>query len=149
MRAKSSYISRGGNTKIKHICKACGNDFSTYHKNSPICQSCTKESYNTNFVYHNYESHRIPGKTIHRELAQEILDRELETDEVVHHIDEDTKNNEPNNLIVMSRKNHGKLHAHLRTQRIIKIKNNLPFDLVEENHKLLRELKINYISLSR
>lgn len=47
------------------------------------------------------------------------LGRRLGTNEVVHHMDDDPKNNEITNLAVLSRRNHGRLHQFLDLQRVI------------------------------
>ena len=41
------------------------------------------------------------GKHEHRLVAEEKLGRPLRKEEVVHHIDGDYKNNDPNNLMVL------------------------------------------------
>jgi YHS domain-containing protein len=47
----------------------------------------------------------------HVVVAEEILGRKLRADEVVHHIDENIRNNEPSNLAVMTRSDHSRLRA--------------------------------------
>jgi hypothetical protein len=47
----------------------------------------------------------------HRLIAEKKLGRYLTKDEVVHHIDEDKTNNDPDNLMVMSRYHHKTLHG--------------------------------------
>ena len=52
------------------------------------------------------------GKHEHRLVAEEKLGRPLRKEEVVHHIDGDYKNNDPNNLMVLpSQREHVKLHS--------------------------------------
>lgn len=46
----------------------------------------------------------------HRIMAEQILGRKLKKGEVVHHIDENKLNNSFDNLIVLSRSDHTKLH---------------------------------------
>lgn len=48
---------------------------------------------------------------LHRVLAENKLGRLLEPNEVVHHRDEDKKNDSPSNLEVKSRSEHSKDHA--------------------------------------
>jgi hypothetical protein len=53
-----------------------------------------------------------PGATVpeHRLIATIMLGRRLESWEQVHHIDHNPKNNCPDNLVVVSSSEHGKLH---------------------------------------
>lgn len=53
------------------------------------------------------------GKTDreHRFIAERILGRKLTRDEVVHHIDGNIRNNAENNLAVMTRSEHARIHA--------------------------------------
>jgi hypothetical protein len=45
----------------------------------------------------------------HHRIAQQVVGA-VDTDEVIHHVDEDPANNHPSNLRVMSRGEHGRLH---------------------------------------
>lgn len=74
----------------------------------------TKDETVTNKYLYNKRA-----KPIHREIAESILGRELSTNEVIHHLDENPKNNNVDNLIILSRKMHGRLHQYLRFQRVI------------------------------
>ena len=47
----------------------------------------------------------------HRQVLEERLGRPLREDELVHHIDGDRSNNSPENLRVMTWREHGYLHA--------------------------------------
>lgn len=65
------------------------------------------------------------GKTDreHRFVAKEMLGRELMPDEVVHHIDGNKRNNSPDNLLVVTRSEHAKIHRKdiSRKKRVIQL----------------------------
>jgi hypothetical protein len=55
------------------------------------------------------------GKFVHRWVMEaKILHRPLEKGEEVHHIDGDRRNNSPENLVLMTREEHYRLHKHQR-----------------------------------
>lgn len=54
---------------------------------------------------------------LHRVVVENILQRELREDEVVHHVNHDTRDNRPENLKVMTRSEHAKHHASLPGQK--------------------------------
>lgn len=103
-------------------CVACGVEFRANRKDQKLCGECyqtklklSAESKSTN----KYVQTNVPGRTEHRDIAERILGRRLHTNEVVHHIDDDPKNNSVRNLMVLSRSTHGKLHVFLGMQRVI------------------------------
>lgn len=54
-------------------------------------------------------------RPVHRLVAERIIGRSLSSDEVVHHIDENTKNNDPANLVIgITRAQHQNIHAQYR-----------------------------------
>jgi hypothetical protein len=60
----------------------------------------------------DYRQLKVGGKSklYHRHLMEQLLGRELLPHETVHHINEDTKDNRPENLAVMDRGEHIRLH---------------------------------------
>ncbi len=50
------------------------------------------------------------GKHTHRIIAEQMLGRPLKPGEIVHHIDENKRNNNPSNLMVMTQAEHCKIH---------------------------------------
>ena len=51
------------------------------------------------------------GKTVHRDIMEKKLGRLLRADEEVHHIDGNHFNNDPDNLIILSKSEHSKIHS--------------------------------------
>ena len=47
----------------------------------------------------------------YRKIAEIYFNKRLESDEVVHHIDGNRTNNNPENLVIMKRSQHSKLHV--------------------------------------
>lgn len=60
-----------------------------------------------------YRAIRIAGKYVdeHRYLTEQALGRKLGRNEVVHHLNGDKRDNRPENLVVMSRAEHMRLHS--------------------------------------
>ena len=46
----------------------------------------------------------------HRYIMQDIIGRKLGKNEIVHHIDGNKKNNNPDNLMIVTRSEHAKMH---------------------------------------
>lgn len=62
-----------------------------------------------------YLRFRDSGKPVHRWVMEaRILHRTLEKGEEVHHIDGDRRNNDPENLLLMTQEGHYRLHKHQR-----------------------------------
>lgn len=57
------------------------------------------------------------GKHEHVYIAERILGRPLQPDEVVHHIDRNVRNNDLSNLVVMTRSEHAALHNKCREMK--------------------------------
>lgn len=120
LRVKDDYKLRGRKRRVskKANCLGCKNLFTQWRKKQIICPTCYKKSL-VNKVSNNYVFTNKIGRTEHRDLAEKITGRRLTYNEVVHHVDENPKNNNLENLWVISRHLHGKLHLFLRLQRVI------------------------------
>ncbi len=53
---------------------------------------------------------KVFGRHEHRIVAENMIGRSLKKSEVVHHINGDIRDNRPENLQVMTRKEHAELH---------------------------------------
>lgn len=71
----------------------------------------TKEGYKQIYRPNSPEARENGYAPAHRVVASKKLGRQLLSDEVVHHIDGNKKNNRPKNLQVMTREKHNKLHG--------------------------------------
>lgn len=53
------------------------------------------------------------GEKVHRMVAEQIIGRPLKPGEVVHHIDGNKRNNNPENLLVLTASEHSRIHGKL------------------------------------
>lgn len=60
----------------------------------------------------------VNGKRIHIIVAEEKLGRKLFKDEVIHHLDGNKYNNDPQNIEVLNRIEHLRFHSNLRIKKI-------------------------------
>lgn len=100
----------------KQNCTICNNLFTQHRKKQVFCPDCYKQSIKTNYKQNLYK--KVGCRDEHRVIAEKLLNRKLSYNEVVHHVDENPQNNKLENLWVMSRHNHGKLHLFLRIQKV-------------------------------
>ena len=110
----------GHKTGCLICCKHCNKQFySTRHKfcSKECARQYRKENYNHKIYEENgYLVKYINGYNkkgnakIHRIIMEEYLERKLSPDEVVHHINHNKKDNRIENLQVMSRGEHSKIH---------------------------------------
>lgn len=83
------------------------------------------------------QKHTSNRSVVARKIFENFLERKLDYNEIVHHRDENILNNSSENLMLISRKMHGKLHAFLRKERALLEKSSM---LNNENcWKTLRE----------
>jgi hypothetical protein len=61
-------------------------------------------------IYKNNDGSKY-FKYLHREIMENLLKRQLSTEDVVHHIDGDRSNNDEHNLLVCSRSEHRHYHS--------------------------------------
>ncbi len=124
--ARERYRKKGHYNYGKSFCSICGDEITIWRKTQTLCKRCSQLSTSTiGNVTNKYERAGGGGYCFkHRRIAENILQRKLNSNEVVHHLDEDPMNNILSNLIVISRSLHGKLHLFLREQRAELVKAN-------------------------
>jgi hypothetical protein len=140
---KEYYLRRGKKRREdntpKSTCVKCGSVILLWRKNQQFCKSCvsfTTSEYGN--VTNTYECGGGGGYSFkHRRIAESVINRKLLCNEIVHHIDENPNNNDVTNLLVMSRRNHGKLHKFLQTYRVELEKSN--YENLENCWKTLRD----------
>lgn len=105
--------------KWTKLCEICGQSYEAWGTAQKLCISCYKDTRKTISKANNNYLYDTRGRCQHRNLAEEILGRKLTYNEVIHHVDENPKNNDLTNLMILSRSNHTKLHHFLGVQRVI------------------------------
>jgi hypothetical protein len=99
-------------------CDWCGNPITK--KKSDISRSkhnfCDRGCYldYISFAVNNVKNKVVCGKLLHRTVAELRLGRTLKSTEEVHHIDGNHKNNSIDNLVVISKSEHAKIHARIK-----------------------------------
>lgn len=63
---------------------------------------------------HYYKSERGRCIPVHRQVAERLAGRQLDPDEVVHHINGNGMDNRPENLRIMTRSQHSTIHNNIR-----------------------------------
>lgn len=122
LRAKKKELGLKTRTMYPKTCMFCGKSYEAFSKNSLFCsRDCykanrKKEEQNP-YIYDNKNYKKNLWQ--HRNIAEESLGRKLTTNEIVHHLDGDPKNNAKSNLVVLSRSAHGKLHVFLDRMRAV------------------------------
>jgi hypothetical protein len=109
-----------GKKRYQKICEACSVEYNACKKEQYLCSSCTKLKFQLASKTLNSNQYKMIGNRCeHRVIAEKILGYKLSYNMVVHHIDDNPKNNDISNLMVMDRRTHIRLHNYLDIQRVI------------------------------
>lgn len=113
-------------TKDELKCDYCGKSFTRFHawskrRDRHFCsiecrQDWFKEVSQADVSHGEYILEKDGFQ--HRIVAENMIGRKLLPDEVVHHIDGDRSNNSPDNLVVMTRSEHCRLHVSKRFKKM-------------------------------
>ena len=111
----------------RKVCRACQNSFDAWLKDQMFCISCfnySKQIKAETKATNTYVTTKGKASHEHRRIAEVLLERKLHTDEVIHHLDSNPRNNSLDNLLLMPRSFHSKLHSYLDNVRVIFEKSN-------------------------
>lgn len=104
------------NAQVSITCKVCGKEFLVSPSRKGIrkyCSDACMRKAQTKPQKHPSKYVRIYVNGVrvheHRYVMEQILGRPLQDDEEVHHINEDKTDNRPENLQVVSKKEHAKI----------------------------------------
>ena len=113
---RDKYKETGRYNYGKGRCKRCNTEITLWRKDQIFCRECSFASTSSfGNVENKYERGHLKSYCfMHRRVAEEVLGRELGRNECCHHLDENPENNIFENLIVMARSYHSKLHVYLR-----------------------------------
>lgn len=112
----------------QNVCQACKTQFQAWKKAQALCKSCydsmleinrSNRSENKYVVSNGNLKNGKKFRHVHKKLAEDLLGRQLHTNEVVHHVNDIPTDNRVDNLMVLDRRAHGKLHHFLELQRVI------------------------------
>jgi len=150
-RTSDEFSSKRANNKYKHFCTNCGNtsgfagkigSISVKNRQDLLMGSKTIDSsgYICLYVGPDYKYKNTYGGRIreHIYLMQEKLGRQLEKNEVIHHIDGDKKNNDIDNLDLCTVSEHNNCHA--KIEKIVfdlYKKGMVGYDKIEKKYYLL------------
>lgn len=127
------------------ICPVCGNKFQIYWHDRNRRKYCSSECF-LKYYHHQKIKNKIindnfyinqngyvtkigsEGKAYHREIMEKMIGRKIKRNESVHHVNLDKKDNSIENLLLLTKSKHQKLHGQL---------NNIISQLIKEGIVIL------------
>lgn len=112
------------NTQVSLKCAFCGCTFWVEKYRETTAITCSRMCHNTRIAREHCRERgdrqrysgegksyvKLYGRHMHRVLAEQKIGRPLQPGEMVHHIDGNFRNNHPDNLQIVSRSEHIKIH---------------------------------------
>lgn len=108
-------------------CLYCGTEFivQTKHKDKKFCNTkcaCAYKSAQSRKPTLGANGYKYvwfsdgSGEREHRFIMEQTIGRKLNRDEIVHHLDGNRSNNDISNLVIMSRKEHSRIHRKMELE---------------------------------
>lgn len=121
------------------ICVVCNNTYTKTNHYQKYCPECyNKIKHATNATKCTAPYHRTTDHcSEHRTLAKQLGLITSEKDDVVHHINLNTRDNEKNNLLIMTNSNHVSFHHYLNAaivQHPDRTPEELTWEILEKYH---------------
>lgn len=106
----SEFNRHNGNTKAKYCSRLCAcrvRNTESHQTKAGIAGGIAtgKKKFKTGVGYV-----KINGRHEHRLEVEKAIGRRLTSDEIVHHIDSNKKNNKIENLVILTRNEHARIH---------------------------------------
>ena len=150
---KERYNKYGRYAYGKGKCIKCGKEITLWKKEQKFCKACVAISRITSDYGLAEDNYVNAGGDhycfLHRRIAEYVLNRKLTYNELVHHLDENPGNNIMKNLIILSRKNHGKLHSYLRAEWNTLLNEYNIADSLEERNKFKTLVSLAWIETNK
>lgn len=99
-----------GRTETSKYCSAKCQNLARMGKNHPLY----KRGYSIDDGYRKVLSGKGGYVKEHRKVVEDVLGRPLRTDEIIHHINVNRSDNRIENLTILSKSEHSKVHGYLR-----------------------------------
>lgn len=126
-------------------CAICGKEIKLFRKDQLWCKECCNNSTsNYDNVTNLYKPVKYASRGEHRNIVEKQLQRKLNYNEVIHHLDEEPANNNLNNLLVISRGDHARLHRHLRKEKVLNL--NFEQDKINISLNWIKNNNINVLT---
>lgn len=120
---------------ITRLCETCGEPFTRREQPRRVQRFCSQQCWlkrhnnpERNAAVGRASAEKIRAKQVdkgaqktyrkyhqrheHRVVMEKLIGRPLRSDEIVHHKDENVRNNDPSNLELMTRAQHARHHFH-------------------------------------